>query len=608
MMTNGERWIQLLRSYSPVADNEAMQAEHIDKLARHLGVAKLSFIHPAKDELLSCFPLDTGQFKNVVLTGTAGDGKTSLCLGILDELKHESRVEGKGIATISIQTEGGIRNLTLIYDVTAWRKSNVILQPEQVEVISRMAKSVYDGLDEYFVLAVNDGQMHELFRALPPGVDPAILQLQNDLITTHANGGRDCSQRLSLLNLSHVRSERIMKLCLGAILDRAEWSCFKEEPDHPLFNPQSSLARNFTALSAVEIQEKLLMLAQLADVTGHHLPVRGVLCLLTNALLGHPDAKDGVLRPGTDLSFIGKHSAQNKAAFHRNLFGDNLKSSVRNKRGIYRFLSMIHIGEETTNDLDELIIFGEKDVELAKGYAEIVASDRFGQHNPHFGNLLTEYIRGEIIQDEETKEFLSELAAERRRIFLQASVEQMDSYELWQTTIFHHAGTYLREIISPLNNGKNPGRAHLRKITSGLNRIWTGLLLTEDGTELYFTSGLDLTAAPISDLFLAQADLESTPPAVEIAHNHLHTIPDLILNANGNKFKFPLTLQRFEFLCRVSEGTMPSSFSREASSDFMSLKQRCLRDLGLKASTTSLNLLEVREAGTIHKRAIHFSE
>lgn len=609
LTTKGERWLKLLRSYTPVADNEAMQAEHVDKLARDLGIPKLSFDHPAKSEVLDCFPLDTGLFKNVVLTGTAGDGKTSLCLDILRELDRHSTINSDGIATISVATDAGVRSLTLIYDVTAWRKSTAVLQPAQVEVLGAMAASVYGSESKgFFVLAVNDGQMHELFRALPPDVEPRITQLKNDLIELHANGTRDHGERLRLLNLSHVRSEEIMHLCLGAVLNRPEWECFQAESDNPLFAPQSSLSINYTALSSSTIQEKLMMLAQIADVTGHHLPVRGVLCLLTNSLLGHPDAKDGVIRPGGDVGLNLLTSEAHRAAFHRNLFGDNLKPSVRNKRGIYRFLSMLHVGEETTNDLDELIIFGAKDAELASSYNEIVASDRFDQHNPHFDELLSQYIRGDIVQIEQTRDFLAELAAERRRIFLQATTQQLEDYRLWETTVFHHAGTYLRDVIGPLAKGKAPARVHLRKLASGLNRVWTGLLLSENGSEVYFASGLDLTAAPISDIFLAQSDLESTPPVIEVMHNHLRTIPDLVINANGRKFTFPLTLQRFEFLFRVAEGTMPSSFSREASSDFMSLKQRCLRDLDLKASASSLNLLEVREAGSIHKRAIHFAQ
>lgn len=68
--TQGEKWIKLLRAYGPVADNEAMQAEHVDKLAHSLGIPKLAFDHPARQLLLDCFPQASGAFRNVVLTGT----------------------------------------------------------------------------------------------------------------------------------------------------------------------------------------------------------------------------------------------------------------------------------------------------------------------------------------------------------------------------------------------------------------------------------------------------------------------------------------------------------------------------------------------------------
>ena len=60
-MTDGEKWIRLLRAYGPVADNEAMQAEHVGKLAAHLGVPKLAFDHPESGARIRCeapLPLD----------------------------------------------------------------------------------------------------------------------------------------------------------------------------------------------------------------------------------------------------------------------------------------------------------------------------------------------------------------------------------------------------------------------------------------------------------------------------------------------------------------------------------------------------------------------
>jgi hypothetical protein len=607
--TKGEKWIRLLRAYGPVADNEAMQAEHVGKLAAYLDVPKLTFDHPARQLILDCFPVSTGLFRNVVLTGTAGEGKTSLCFELVQALTGKSAEGHNGVELVTVETETGQRTITLIYDVTAWRKkTNGHLSPEHVSVLTRMAESAFGESDEFFVLAVNDGQMHELFRALPADAPELVRRLQKTLIGLHSSSERDSGERLRLINLSMVPSEEIMSLCLGAVLDRPEWDCFTEEIDKPIFSDHSSLSRNYRTLNTPDVRAKLIMLARIADVSGHHLPTRGVLCLLSNALLGHPDARDRVIRPGTEANSIGKSETAHKAALHRTLFGENLTASNRRKREVYRFLSMLHVGDETTNDLDELLIFGTRDGELKAAHDELVLPDPFSQRNPDFDALLKRYIRGDINDEEEVSLFLIELAAERRRVFLQASQTQLQKYLLWKITIFHHAREYLEEILKPLEEGKSPARLHLRKLASGLNRIWTGLLLAENANEVYLATGLDLTTSPVSDIHLAQLELDSEPPGLEIVRNKAGRIPEAVLRTNDRDFRFPLTLPRFEFLCRVADGAMPSSFSRESCADFMSLKQRCLRDLQLKASSRSLHLIEVHGAGTIQRLPIHLAE
>jgi hypothetical protein len=604
-LTKGEKWIRLLRAYGPVADNEAMQAEHVGKLSAHLSVPKLAFDHPARQLILDCFPVTTGSFRNVVLTGTAGEGKTSLCFELVQALTGKSAEGHSGFEVVTVKTHEGERTVTLIYDVTAWRKkTNGRLSPDNVSVLTRMAESAFGESEEFFVLAVNDGQMHELFRALPTEVPESVRRLQQTLIGLHARGERDSGKRLRLINLSMVPSEEIMSLCLGAVLDRPEWVCFTEESEVPIFSESSSLSRNYRALNTPEVRAKLIMLAQVADATGHHLPTRGVLCLLSNALLGHPDARDRVIRPGSEANTIGKSNTAHKAALHRNLFGENLTVSHRRKREVYRFLSMLRVGDETTNDLDELLIFGTRDEELKSEHDDLVLPDPFSQRNPGFDALLKRYIRGDICDEGEMSSFLYELAAERRRVFLQASSVQLQKYSLWKTTVFHNVREFLEEILTPLDAGRSPARRHLSKLASGLNRIWTGLLLAEEANEVYFATGLDLTTSPVSDIHLAQLDLDSEPPGMEIWRGDLGNVPEMVLRVNGNHFRFPLTLPRFEFLCRVADGAMPSSFSRESCVDFMSLKQRCLRDLRLKMNSRSLNLIEVQGTGAIQRLPI----
>lgn len=586
-----------------------MQAEQVDKLASSLGLPKISFEHPARSLLLDCFPKSTGIFRNVVLTGTAGDGKTSLCFELVTQLAGREAVANNGIEKVTVDTGGGVRTLTLIYDVTAWRKRlDGYLSSENVALLEDMAHSSFGDGDNRFVLAVNDGQMHELFRSLPPDAPPIVRRLEHSLIDLHARNQSDCGEWLRLINLSRIPSERIMRLCLAAVLDRGEWACFEDERDNPLFAPASSLARNFKALNAPDARERLCVLARIADASGHHLPIRGVLCLLSNALLGHPEARDRVMRPGAEADRLLKAGNSHRAALHRTLFGENLTATNRRKREVYRFLSMLHIGEETTNDLDELFVFGSRDADLGVAYGELIAADPFLQRNPEFDGLVTRYIRGDISDEDETTHFLTELSSERRRVFLQASSQQFRTYSLWKTSVFHHAREFLDDIVVPVQSGRSPSRALLRKVASGLNRIWTGMLLADQANELYLTTGLDLTTSPVSDIYLTQIELDSDPPRLQIVGEDSRNVPVAVLEAGGKEFRFDLTLPRFEFLCRVADGAMPSSFSRESCTDFMSLKQRCLRDLHLRASSRSLHLIDVLGNGTIQRLPIHLAE
>ena len=58
--------------------------------------------------------------------------------------------------------------------------------------------------------------------------------------------------------------------------------------------------------------------------------------------------------------------------------------------------------------------------------------------------------------------------------------------------------------------------------------------------------------------------------------------PLLIVSlGKAEQMKIPLRLQltRFEFLCRVADGVLPSSFSRECYEDILSFKTKLLRQL-----------------------------
>ncbi len=79
-------WIRFLRQYGPIARNDNMYDETIQRTARRNGIAPLLFDHPALPEVVSSFDRTSTDPVTVILTGTAGDGKTHLCRCVWEQL------------------------------------------------------------------------------------------------------------------------------------------------------------------------------------------------------------------------------------------------------------------------------------------------------------------------------------------------------------------------------------------------------------------------------------------------------------------------------------------------------------------------------------------
>lgn len=606
MSSPAENWIKFLRGYGPLAGNNATEAENVDSYTRLLKMERLSFVHPARDQLDTCLlNVAADQRPTILITGSAGDGKTTLCYEILTELTgiQPASMAPDGIETFSLR-DGS--QLDLIRDLTGWRKKNAdnTLTDERVMQLELIASHAAGDAHRPTIIAVNDGQMHEVCRALPKHASGSLRRFFADSIRLHSHGltGSDAFPRFRLIDLSSIPSEVLMQRCINAILSRPEWQCLETEALDPLFAPESPFAANYKILASPQIQERLCDLARLADACHFHLPIRSILIMLSNALLGHEGSKDGQLKPNAETRKLLKKDHQRAAgAFHRNLFGHNLSDIRRKKHNVYRFLASLQIGSETTNDVDELLIFGDRDDETKELHAALVADDPHCQRNRALGHEIAKYIRGELSDRQDLDQFLSLLADERRRVFLNASEEAIEDEHLWCISAFRHAGKYIREFLKPVRAGEPIHGLRLNSLITGLNRIWTGAFVASTEQEIFLASGLDMTTSPVSDVLL-----QSIPKSSVKIESSRNKLPCLTITHNGKSFSMVLTLMRFEFIQRAYEGAMPGSFSREACEDLMALKQRALRDLNIKEDEHVLIHMTLGEGGKVHKNHIEF--
>ena len=557
-----------------------MYAETVSRQAQAHGVTPLAFEHPEAEALAQAIAPAEGRLSNVVLTGTAGDGKTSLCNALWYRLTgDESRQAGRdrsNYGAVTLATPGGERTLHFIFEFSGFTPEQG--QPwklEQIELLDRFARSVFDpDPQEFFVLAANDGKLVQAFDSLPNDADVRLKPLIETLLTRDQRG--EVGAALLFLNLSRMSTRALLERALDCLLARAEWACFEEEASDPAFAAASPLTRNFRLLHEQRVRERLLALGELCDSNGFHVSIREILLLLVNGLLGC-NGGDGVARPDT-LRAMVRDGRFYDACLYDNLLGANLTEARRERFAVFRFLTGFRIGLETSNALDTLLVFGQNDTDLEAHHHRLLAGDAHYGTDPAFERLREAYLEAEEDRGA-ADEFHAGLIAERRRLFFRLS-EDDPRFDPWQLSVFQSAGAYRRQLLAPLRMGRPVDPALLSRLVQGLNRIWTGMLAGKLD-RLYLTTGLDFTTARVSDLYLnaVPIELDFHGAGLRLSFDHDRHVPVLHVHLRqDHDAALPLTLMRFEFLMRVAQGALPSSFSKESYEDIISFKTRVLSD------------------------------
>jgi hypothetical protein len=152
------------------------------------------------------------------------------------------------------------------------------------------------------------------------------------------------------------------------------------------------------------------------------------------------------------------------------------------------------------------------------------------------------------------------------------------------------------------------------RLVRGINRIFTGMLTTTERQIILATSGSYSQArvSRIEESFVEVEPRRGQKVALELRGGRLHFVvylePDVSV-------PLPLHLVRYEFLSRVAEGALPSSFSRECYEDMLAFKSQLLRQhhavqmrygdgSSSDANELNLRLLQLDARGLVSSRPI----
>jgi hypothetical protein len=563
-------WVRFLRNYGPIPTNDNMYDESIQRALKKHKIKPITLPAPLVDRLVENFKGPTPV--SHIITGTAGDGKTYHCREVWSALGGDAATWNAG-AKVQTHTVGA-RSLVIVKDLSELRDE------ESAEVITKFARDVADpATTTFYLLAANHGQLLEKLKSAPPSAEvERAAAVVEELLVTGENP--DMGIAVGLDDLSRSPAADMAMRIIEEVTTHDGWegceSCAANAGDGtcPIFENR----RRLMGEGADDpFKERIAELIELSERNGSHFPVRQLLALVANSILGHPEAKDGLMSC-VEVPAIVQAGRAHRASIYRNIFGENLRPSKAEKTELFRKLNTFGIGAETSNRVDNLLVYGADDPAYEQDYAKLVLNDPIYGATPSYVNAQRAYLEGAESNDRTA--FLGALRAQRQRLFFTMPKELVSIYDLWDLTVFRYAGLYL-DVAAKIAAKQAVPRQAVTMIVRGLNRIFTGMLAQNQDELVLATSGSysQSKRSPLLDELISvpRQGGEEVSIIADGAGGFCVSVR-LVRGTEIPAVTLSLSPTRFEFLGRVAEGALPSSFSLECHEDLLAFKARLLRE------------------------------
>lgn len=602
-MANRNDLVNFLRHYGPIPASDNMYDELIQsEVARH-NIDPVIHIEPARlSEVIANFEQDNPN--STILTGTAGDGKTYHCRRVWEQFGGDADEWQQGKKIVEIELENSSLKLVIIKDLSE------LTEDEKAHWIPLVSASLAgENTEQVFLIAANDGQLLASWRdwaeATGGNAINVFKTIENMLVENIASGDE---LQLNLFNLSRLDASKHFDDLIEQIVEHPLWEqCQREQllnQDGELKCPieiNRQLLRNTDGTSL--FRSRIISLLKLASANRMHLPIRDLLLLCVNIILG--DRKQNrILLTCTTAKNRANRDEYRFTNPYANVFGANLKPRHRQQYQIFTVLESFGIGRETDNKFDNLLIYGKYDG--SGKYKDFVASDQYYGARA-YETFLTDYLEGERSK---TDEFMQSLSRQRQRLFF--SLPGGHGLDPWNLTVYRSSGDFLAFTESLRNNLEITSTSET--LVRGLNRTFCGMMM-DDSTVLHLASSGGDGRGRIASILCHDVPVNKSrrDPFLKFDISNDDSVPSIRIIDPADKDSeyldsLDLQLTHFEYLVRVANGSLPASFSRQCHEDFLDFKLRLIKRLddvfGRDASADEVNL----EAITVDERGRAQSE
>ena len=599
-------YITFLRSYGPIASSDNLYDEQIGNRLAALKVAPPIEIEATHLKLIqknfgSAAPV------SIILTGTAGDGKTYHCRKVFESLRGDPKKWGQNWK-ISMRLPGSGKELVIIKDLSE------VKFEDKKGVFAGLFSAINDGAHEtVYLIAANDGHLiGQLEEWIGENEEhrEAFKKIESALVKNNSDCG---NLLLQLHNLSKKYSSKIFEEILDRIMTHKQWDQCK---GCPLY--EDEVKADGKTVCPIRINREMLQdapdgkknafrervgqLLELSKANDQHLPIRHLFMLSVNILLGDPKSPQKLMNCETakirSQEIFGASTRKSVAVNPcSNVLGHNLDEQGRNQHAVFACLNSFGIGRETNNKIDNALV--KHMYEKREHYESMFANDPYRDWN-NYSKQLKDYVVGER---KSVKKFLNTLAEHRQKMFF--LTEDPDRLKIWDLTVFSSSGKYF-DFRRKKTKGESVSAIE-QKLVLGLNRTFSGMMVNED-SEVFITSSGGDGRGRLSSIHIATLDCGKSDDRtyINFVIQEDSQIPEIIACTPSDKklATLQMLLTHFEFLNGIADGGLPANFSRQCYEDFLDFKLRIISGLSKK---DRLSFITMQDTGAVETKRIIFN-
>ena len=572
--------VEFLASYGPQASANNMYDEFVVDAAERMGCEPILIEQRLVEELAG--ELESDSARSVILTGTAGDGKTYTARKILERLSGGKTAWGTTEKVLDYEHDG--RRIRFVKDLSELNDAH------KDELFPDVCASLTGKGGDVFVICVNDGHLLKFFRDRERGED-----LHREISERLQRGNeRSSDGAFRLINMSRLDYADLVNDIIDAVAEHPDWKGCEGCPalndaDNPC--PIRANVKLLGAKGDPSLRARLQDMIRMASSDGRHLSIRQLLLLMVNIVLGERrGSKGAVLLNCKSAKRRAKNADYQFTNPYANAFGDNLKESQRLQYGAFAVLGEFGVGRETNNYFDH---------GLVRGGVEFPDDPIYGERifRPHLEHYKADAEVG-------LEAFFSAIIDQRRRLFFSVAANGDDARRdprrnPWNLTVYKHGASHCRLALPDEAVSSQDLREIRREIILGLNRMMSGYMTrTDDRLWIIEPSGvyrgrdIPLVVEQAGQKGQSNVVLKFESPEDKGA------APRVEINVGEGVDSVPLKLRPSltECLIRVAHGALPSSFSSECVREIERFQLAMVAALEASSSARPVpNLLDMKQ-------------